>query len=335
MTLSLLPNPSDPAAGFWLNLAGLVLPTLFAVGTLVYSVWRRKGRGKRLAYQVVSDVGLINQVKDLGEDIRVTLDGHIVNDARLKVVRLANVGDETITDASLHSRQPIRIEFTPPSVIRCAIHSTEPPDLIAQEHLKDFIRLGPSTECGDGARVHGFVELPDLVLNPKESINLKLLTRGLPDMRVVGHLVGGRISKFKAPSRRTRKRTIVLLVASGFLAAVALGSGLGFAATFVRGDCALDPGALNVTGSSAFSPTVQEQATSYQSSCPIARLSVSSSSSGDGLAKLERGTADIAMSEVTPADVGISAPHVVENRVAVLVFAVIVHRQVGVSSLSR
>jgi hypothetical protein len=42
-------NPSDPAAGFWLNLAGIVLPTLFAIGTAAYSIWRRGGRGKRLA----------------------------------------------------------------------------------------------------------------------------------------------------------------------------------------------------------------------------------------------------------------------------------------------
>src|SRR5262245_17194803 len=132
MALAWFPSPSDPSMQFWLNLAGIVVPIGFGVAAALYRLLTRRRRGKRLAYQVVSDVRLVNDVKDLGEDIEVKLDGHTVNDARLKVVRIANVGAETITEDALHNRQPIRIEFEPPGVIRCAIHSTEPPNLIAQ-----------------------------------------------------------------------------------------------------------------------------------------------------------------------------------------------------------
>src|SRR5437588_6223739 len=124
-------DPRDPAAQFWVGVGVLLVAvvTLAASGVRYFLQSRRSAR--RLTYQVISDVGLINNVKDLGPDVQLTLDGHTVNDARLIMVRLANAGTETIGESDLHGAS-MRLEFDPPSLIRCAIHSTEPPNLIAQ-----------------------------------------------------------------------------------------------------------------------------------------------------------------------------------------------------------
>src|SRR5438105_11668479 len=166
-------DPPNPAARFWIGVGVLLVAvvTLVASGVRYLLLSRRSAR--RLTYQVISDVGLINNMKDLGPDLQLILEGHTVNDARLIMVRLANAGTETVGESDLHGAS-MRVEFDPPSLIRCAIHSTQPPNLIAQARLKNFIRLG-----GDGAgapddgRPHAFVELPGLLLNPRESIDLK------------------------------------------------------------------------------------------------------------------------------------------------------------------
>src|SRR5215472_15141426 len=126
--LATLFDPRDPAAQFWIGVGGLILGIGSAVAGVVHRMLSRRADGKRLTYQTVSDVGLINDVKDLGPDIELTLDGHTVNDARLVIVRLANAGAETVSEADLHG-QPIRVQFEPPSLIRCAIHDTDPPNL--------------------------------------------------------------------------------------------------------------------------------------------------------------------------------------------------------------
>jgi phosphate transport system substrate-binding protein len=324
-------DPRDPASQFWVGLGGLAV----AVATVVVSAARQflKGGGgaKRLSYEVVSDVGLINNVKDLGSDIELTLDGHTVNDARLIMVRLANSGTEPVSESDLHNAQPVRVEFDPPSIIRCAIHSTEPPNLIPQERLKSFIRLGGDT----AGRPHAFAELPGLLLNSRESIELKFLTRGRSALRVIGHLVGGTITEY-VPPRPQRRRRIV----AGVLAGVLLGSLLTYEVSFIgrffQGQCAIGPLPLAVNGSSAFYPTAQAEAASYHASCPIAFFSVGSSSSGAGLRMLETGGVQVADSELSAREAGFSNADLVEHRVALIVFTLILNGSVtGVHSLTR
>jgi phosphate transport system substrate-binding protein len=328
-------DPRDPAAQFWVGLGVLVVALVTTLAGGLRYILRSRRRAKHLTYQVVSDVGLINNVKDLGPDVQLTLDGHTVNDARLIMVRLANAGTETIGESDLHGAS-MRVEFDPPSLIRCAIHTTEPPNLIAQERLKNFIRMG---EAGDGpadtGQPHPFVELPGLLLNPRESIDLKFLTRGRSALRVIGHLVGGAITEY-APPRPQRRRRIVAGVLVGVLLGAVLSYELSFIGKFFQGDCALGPIPLAVNGSSAFYPMAQREATSYQASCPIAFFSVGSSSSGAGLRMLESGSVQIADSELSASEAGYSSADLLEHRVAVILFTLIVNRSAsGVRSLTR
>jgi phosphate transport system substrate-binding protein len=328
-------DPRDPAAQFWVGLGVLVIGVLTTIASGARYMLQNRRRAKHVTYQVVSDVGLINNVKDLGPDIQLTLDSHTVNDARLIMVRLANAGTETVGESDLHGAS-IRVEFEPPSLIRCAIHSTQPPNLIARERLKNFIRLGGDrdgqTEAG---QPHPFVELPGLLLNPRESIDLKFLTRGHSTLRVIGHLVGGAITEY-APPRPQRRRRIVAGVLVGVLLGALLAYELSFVGRFFQGDCALGPIPLAVNGSSAFYPTAQAEAMSYQASCPIAFFSVGSSSSGAGLRMLENGSVQIADSELSAREAGYSSAELIEHRVAVILFTLVVNKSVtGVGSLTR
>ena len=89
-------DPPNPAARFWIGVGVLLVAvvTLVASGVRYLLLSRRSAR--RLTYQVISDVGLINNMKDLGPDLQLILEGHTVNDARLIMVRLANAGTETV-----------------------------------------------------------------------------------------------------------------------------------------------------------------------------------------------------------------------------------------------
>jgi phosphate transport system substrate-binding protein len=330
-------DPRDPASQFWVGLGGLVVAITTVAVSVVRQLLKSGGGAKRLTYEVVSDVGLINSVKDLGSDIELTLDGHTVNDARLIMVRLANAGTEPVAESDLHNAQPVRVEFDPPSIIRCAIHSTEPPNLIPQERLKSFIRLGG--DCGgDGEAArspHAFAELPGMLLNRRESIELKFLTRGRSTLRVIGHLVGGTITEY-VPPRPQRRRRIVAGVLAGVLLGSLLTYEVGFIGRFLQGQCTLGPVPLAVNGSSAFYPTAQAEAASYHASCPVAFFSVGSSSSGEGLRMLDGGSVQIADSELSAREAGFSGAGLAEHRVALIVFTMILNGSVtGVHSLTR
>jgi phosphate transport system substrate-binding protein len=327
-------DPRDPAAQFWVALGVLVVGIIsLAIG--VAALIRSRRGGKVLTYEIVSDVGLINDVKDLGSDLQVTLDGHPVNDARLIIVRLANAGSEAVSEKQdLHEGRPLRVYFNPPSLIRCAIHGTSPRSMIRQDQLKDFIRLGGYGEEPEGmARPYAFAELPGLLLNPTESVELKFLTRGRSELDVVGRIIGGKITEYSPPGPHPRRNTA--LVAAG----VVLGALLAFEVAAIGGffqNCALGPVPLNVNGSSAFYATARAEADSYHAACPVAVISVGSSSSGAGLHMLANGSIQVANSELSADQAGYGNAGFIEHRVALIVFSMIVNPSVvHVESLSR
>ena len=66
---------------------------------------------------------------------------------------------------------------------------------------------------------------------------------------------------------------------AGVLLGALLTYEVSFVGRFFQGECALGPIPLAVNGSSAFYPTAQAEASSYQASCPIAFFSVGSDAS--------------------------------------------------------
>ena len=329
--LATLFNPADPSWQFWIGVISIAIPLLGVptIGSIILNT--RRKRRKRLSYQIVSDVGLVNVQKDLGDDIQLTLDGHEVNNARLLVVKLANTGTELVKTEDFQDKEPIRVELDPPSLIRCAIHSTDPINMIPQDRLKNYIKLD-----NNDTPTHKYFELPGILLNPKESINLKLLTLGNVQMSVFAHLENGTVEQYTPPPQLVTRRRIITALAIAFLIGLLISNGIGLIGAFVQGNCAISfP--INVSGSSAFQKTAMLEAEKYRMACPVALFStIGSSSSGAGLQDLEQDKIQIANSELSLKDAGDAYTDLSENQVAVIVFTLIINKNVtGVSTLSR
>lgn len=94
-------------------------------------------------------------------------------------------------------------------------------------------------------------------------------------------------------------------------------------------------GNITASGSTALLPLVQKAAQAYSAQCPQAQITVSGGGSSVGLSNVASGTSDIGDSDV-PVTVAkdIDPASVVDHQVAIVVFAVIVNPQTGVSALS-
>ena len=91
-------------------------------------------------------------------------------------------------------------------------------------------------------------------------------------------------------------------------------------------------GSITASGSTALAPLVKAVASSYTGKCPGATITVNLGGSKTGLANVEAGSVDIGNSDV-PADPSTQGD-LVDHQVAVVVFAVIVNKGVGVNNLT-
>ncbi len=351
-------NPSDPVWSFWLSILSFVmtligLPTLFSILVSIFSKPR-----KQLSYQTISNAALIDQRKDLGEDMIITLKGGAlgqpteVDDARLIMLKLTNTGTGVIEkkDFTFDEEEKLRFEFEEAKLILCAIHHTEPDDFISTEGRQKIIHLDPLDrppipDTPEGMRsishtlgnphLHRYVDLDGRTLNKGNAIVLKFVTRGHVQMKVKGELKGGKVVRYKpAPPIFTLPRVLIGLIIALLLISPFLVSRSG-----VFNRCAFSFSPVNISGSTAFYHTVQAQAQDYRNACPISFLTalhVESSDSGAGLTQLEGNNLDIADSEISPVEAGYAYKDLTEHQVAVIVFSMIINKKVtGITSLSR
>lgn len=291
-------------------------------------------KSKRLSYEVVSDVGLLNEQKDKGEDdIRLIVNGWEENHARMMIVKLANTGDEPVKKAD-YEKEPIRFDFGPQSLIRCSIHDIVPENKMPTERLKDFIRLDEQNRA--------FVDVTELPLNPRESINLKIVTRDKIDMRVYGSLAGGKITSVKTAQRKAILRTILKSLIIFLLVGLAIPNGFSLISGSPLNRCVW--GNISIDSSTAFNGTMKGLVENYQKSCLLAHLTLNSKASANGLSDLEKSiqlnnNVQLTTSEITPQEAG--PPYnaykdLQEQKLAAIAFSLVISKYVtGVSSLSR
>lgn len=94
-------------------------------------------------------------------------------------------------------------------------------------------------------------------------------------------------------------------------------------------------GSISASGSTALQPLVQKAAESFHALCPGATITVSGGGSSAGLANVASGTSDIGNSDVPVKNApSIDASSVTDHQVAIVVFAVAVNPQAGVSNLT-
>ena len=89
---------------------------------------------------------------------------------------------------------------------------------------------------------------------------------------------------------------------------------------------------LTVAGSTALLPLVKQAAQDYQSAHPSVRISVAGGGSRVGLTQAAQKGVDIGDSDIAP---GPGQPDLVDHKVAVVIFAVIVHPSTGITSLTK
>lgn len=320
-----------------------VLTAILVVLAVVPLIVSRVRVRKRLAYEEVSDASIINNETDLGEGILVMVDDQPVNNPRLKVVRLLNSGSLPIGPNDFAPDSPLSIQFQSRSIIRCAVHALDPPNLIPRNRWKDLLVLDggtgtdPDEQQQDGPKLHISVELPKLLFNPGQSVTLKFVTLGRTAFDVFGTLKAGDIRKYVPPRRLVTRQTvgygIALVLGGAILGGLVLPRAWTTVVSYIQGNCAF--GTLSLGSSTAFAHTMDARIAAYRSSCPIAALANHATASRETMRMLENGTVQVASSELSPPEANCCGD-LVDTPVAVIVFAMIVNGDLGdVHALSR
>lgn len=98
---------------------------------------------------------------------------------------------------------------------------------------------------------------------------------------------------------------------------------------------ACQAGTITASGSTALQPLVAKAATAYQTKCPGATITVSGGGSSVGLSNVASGVSDIGDSDVPVSNAkSIDATTVTDHQVAIVLFAVVVNPQAGVTGLT-
>lgn len=132
-----------------------------------------------------------------------------------------------------------------------------------------------------------------------------------------------------------RRHTAAAATITGGLLVVACGSSSTASPAAGSGSAPCVPGTITASGSTALQPLAQAAAAAYHAGCPAATITVSGGGSSAGLANVAAGAADIGNSDVPVSNARQVDPHTVtDHQVAIVVFAVAVNDQTGVSNLT-
>jgi phosphate transport system substrate-binding protein len=90
------------------------------------------------------------------------------------------------------------------------------------------------------------------------------------------------------------------------------------------------PGSISISGSTALLPLVKQAAVDYQNANPNVKISVAGGGSRVGITQVAQRSVDIGDSDIPAA----GEPSLVDHRVAVVTFGIVVNPQTGVKNLS-
>ena len=327
----------------WLSAENVV-----AVGTAVLGivasgvmVWyeRRTPRRKRIGYRVQMDNPIGDDVRSGRANRRLGLFDEVpgMSDATLVLLRIENDGSQSIADNDYTGRElhGLTAVFTDRTIRGVSV--TQP---VGTDHLMDHFT--PAAGLGYDANT---LRIPRVPLNPRDHFKLLVLLSGGDvgcDIRLIGGIRDGEVHPNrsatpddKAPlfSRASRLITIMLTVCVVTLATIVV----------ARDDtpppigCA--HGTLTVTGSTAFAPTMEEVAKKYEKDCEGSKVVVDPHGSTAGVRELD--TTGLASKKGSPAIVALSdgpkpsdMPQLLERRVAMSVFAIVVNNGIRLKNLS-
>lgn len=315
----------DPIWQFWVGVSSLGLSALAILVTIILAI--RGRQRKLLTYEVVSNTSVINVDNDVGEDLKLLLEGQVVTKVRLHVIKLLNAGNTTIESSDYPNQLNFQFDSPPfpQPLIRCGIHRTEPPNLLHAHQLRNLLTIDETSQS--------LMTLKPPMLNPRQAIYLKVLLmandRNSTTMDVIGQLKEGIIKKYVSSQTRVTWRAVIAGVLIAFLLGLLISNSLGLISAFTHGDCAI--GSIQISGSTSFYNTARDEAAKYKNICPIASIAVNQSSSGTGLSDLQNSTLNIANSEIAAP----ASANLLDHQVAIIVFALVLNKEVtNVTSLT-
>lgn len=320
------------------------LPVIALVVSLVAFFWEFViMRRKRLGYRVQMDTPLTGETKSVFPGVLEqlepdggTADTHL-RDLSIVLIRVENDGVTNIDSADYampdDERVGLRLHFPHRRIAGMAV--TE---------LSDSV-LGSYLEPGRGIAAHadeahdlGIIDLPKVPMNRRDHYKiLAVLSRGTggdgryPEPSLHGKLKGGRVRPTQ--SRTGLSRNILAFI--GFLVIVIV---VQFAVSLTGNnppapDCLA--GRLTLVGSSAFEPVIRDAATAYRKDCPAANFTFAFEGSERGLTTVDaQGHGDPELLAITDGPKGVGYPALLPRPLAMALFAVVVHGDLGVPNLT-
>jgi hypothetical protein len=137
---------------FIATLAGVVIPV---------ALWQADLSSKALSFEVISTAGLDPAPTSQMQGLLVSIDGTPVPNAFLSVLLLSNTGSKPIASTEFEAPLEIRTAASGTKIVRSQVASTAPTD------------LRPTVASTEDA-----VSVQPLLLNPKDSVKLTVLTSG-------------------------------------------------------------------------------------------------------------------------------------------------------------
>jgi phosphate transport system substrate-binding protein len=328
-------------AGHWItgNLGTVIAGAALLVTIITWLIDHQRKR-RLITYRVHMDrpITAAPTEHSLLSDVTVkTRGGEDVPQASLVLIRVANKGGVDVAETHFDRGGP-----------KFIFEGREVKDFDTfeiqgslDEALKPAEKAEPATADKPGKSAKPGVSfsgdtltIPPLNINIDDRFKLLVLLSGRgTGVKGKTHIVGGKFDLDKGGrvlDERTRIFAAVSLALSGALLAFLVsgpGNSNDRSSAF---PCAT--GHITIDGSTAFEPAVYEIAGDYHQACPGANITVNGNGSIAGINALNSGAADAAMFDGTePAG---AYPRLVSRPVALVDFAVVLNKQVGLVNLS-
>lgn len=185
MLLNILLNASP--LDFWRDpiwqSVGVGIAILF--GIISIFLWRldrqMQNKQKEITYTIV-DTPIASVSEAVKDKIELRFEGKVVEDVSLVTLAIVNTGNSAVRREDYEV--PIKFELGGRTYLTGEVVRMQPEDLIKPEDLKEVLTPQP-----DGVSV-----LP-LLLNPLDSVGIKMLVAGQGKIRGTARIVGGKITE--------------------------------------------------------------------------------------------------------------------------------------------